>query len=136
MKMPEPENESEAPFLGNRDQEGHYKGKKNCYTMTILLLSQLAQCQTQRESLSLWCLQEEKENPRWTSSFPSIMEHFLGGARGPYLMGFETEQDPMVLHPWCPLLAFCLQKNFSQGISLIREVRKCRSKEKQSNKTK
>ena len=34
-----------------------------------------------------------------------------------------------------PLLAFCLWKNFSQRISLIREVRKCRSREKQSNRT-
>ena len=48
----------------------------------------------------------------------------------------ETEQDPMVLvglppTPWpCPLPAFCLQKNFSQRICFIREVRTCRSKGK------
>ena len=41
---------------------------------------------------------------------------------------------------WSPskssLPAFCLWKNFSQRISLMREVRKCRSKEKQSYRTK
>ena len=31
----------------------------------------------------------------------------------------------------CPQSVFCLWKNFSQKISLIREVRKCKSKEKQ-----
>ena len=36
----------------------------------------------------------------------------------------------------CPPPAFCLWKNLSQRISLIREVRKCRSKGKQSSKTK
>ena len=30
--------------------------------------------------------------------------------------------------PQCPLPAFCLWKNFSQRISLIREVRTCRNK--------
>ena len=45
----------------------------------------------------------------------------------------ETEQDPMVhphptpQRPPCPLPAFCLLKNFSQRISLIREVRRCGS---------
>ena len=54
----------------------------------------------------------------------------------------ETEQDPMVhphptpQRPPCPLPAFCLWKNFSQRISLIREVRKCRNKRKQSKETK
>ena len=47
----------------------------------------------------------------------------------------EKEQDPLVLPPPCPQPAFCLCKNFSQRISLIREVRKCRNKGKQSNKT-
>ena len=47
----------------------------------------------------------------------------------------ETEQDPLVLTPMS-LPAFHLWKNFSQRISLIREVRKHRSKEKQSNRTK
>ena len=38
----------------------------------------------------------------------------------------------MVLAPPCPPPAFCLWKNFSQRISLIREVRTCRHKGKQS----
>ena len=50
--------------------------------------------------------------------------------------GIETKQDPMVLIPLCLQSAFCLWKNFSQRISLNREVRKCRNKGKQSNKTK
>ena len=33
-------------------------------------------------------------------------------------------------HPPCPLPAFCLQKNFSQRISLIREVRKMQKQRK------
>ena len=49
-----------------------------------------------------------------------------------YQTGSETEPDSMVLPP-CPLPDFCLQKNFSQR-SLIREVRKCRNKGKQSEK--
>ena len=54
----------------------------------------------------------------------------------------EMQWDPMVLPPpppalpSCSLPAFCLRKNFSQRVRLIREVRKCRSKEKQSNRTK
>ena len=44
----------------------------------------------------------------------------------------EMEQDPIVLAPSCPLPAFCPWKNFSQRISLIREVRKCRNKGKES----
>ena len=45
----------------------------------------------------------------------------------------ETEQDPVVhphptpRRPPRPLPAFCLLKNFSQRISLIREVRRCGS---------
>ena len=46
------------------------------------------------------------------------------------------EQDTVVLPPSCSLPAFGLYKNFSQSISLIREVRKCRSKGKQSNRRK
>ena len=43
----------------------------------------------------------------------------------------ETEQNPMVLPRGpCPLPASCLWKNFSQRISLIREVRKYRNKGK------
>ena len=38
--------------------------------------------------------------------------------------------------PPCPLPAFCPWKNFSQRISLIREVRTCRNKGKQSKETK
>ena len=37
--------------------------------------------------------------------------------------------------PPCPLPAFCLWKNFSQRIRLIREVRICRNKRKQSKET-
>ena len=53
----------------------------------------------------------------------------------------ETEQDPMVLPlpsppPHVPCLPFVCRKNFSQRISLIREVIKCRNKGKQSNRTK
>ena len=49
----------------------------------------------------------------------------------------KTKQDPMVLTPPpCLLTAFYLHENFSQRISLIREVRTCRSKGKQSNRTK
>ena len=44
----------------------------------------------------------------------------------------ETEQDPTVLAPH--VLHLC--KNFSQRISLIREVRKYRNKGKQSKETK
>ena len=47
----------------------------------------------------------------------------------------EMEQDPIVLAPSCPLPAFCPWKNVSQRISLIREVRKCRNKGKQSKET-
>ena len=36
----------------------------------------------------------------------------------------------------CPLPAFCLWKNFSQRISIIREVWMCRNKGKQSKETK
>ena len=38
-------------------------------------------------------------------------------------------------HP-CTQPAFCLWKNFSQRVSLIREVRRCRNKGKQSKETK
>ena len=48
----------------------------------------------------------------------------------------EMEQDPMVFAPPCPQLAFCLWQNFSQKISLTREVRRHRSKEKQSSRIK
>ena len=44
----------------------------------------------------------------------------------------ETEQDPTVLIPH----ALCLPETFSQRTSLIREVRKCRNKGKQSQETK
>ena len=53
----------------------------------------------------------------WTTA------HFWNGA-GPY--------GPC---PPCPLPAFCLWKNFSQRICLIREVRICRNKGKQSKET-
>ena len=47
----------------------------------------------------------------------------------------KTEQGPVAPHALlpCPQPAICLWKNFSQKISLIREVRKCRNKGKQSN---
>lgn len=38
--------------------------------------------------------------------------------------------------PPCPLFAFCLWQNLRQRVSLIREVRKCRNKGKQSKETK
>ena len=48
----------------------------------------------------------------------------------------EMEQDPMGLPLLpCPQPAFCLWKNFSQRISVIRGVGKYRSKGKQSKKT-
>ena len=48
----------------------------------------------------------------------------------------ETEQDPKVLVPHVLCLPFFCGKNFSQRTSLIREVRKCRNKGKQSQETK
>ena len=46
----------------------------------------------------------------------------------------ETEQDPMVLSH-C-ILHLTLWKNLNQRITLIKEMRKCKNKGKQSNKTK
>ena len=50
----------------------------------------------------------------------------------------KTEQGPVAPQPPppCSQIAICLWENFSQKISLIREMRKCRNKGKQSNKTK
>ena len=48
----------------------------------------------------------------------------------------EMEQHPMVLPRSCPPSAFCLWKNFNQRISFIREVRKYKSKGRQSNRIK
>ena len=54
----------------------------------------------------------------------------------------ETEQDPMGLSQNRPptMSSVCLlsvsKKNFSQRINLIRKVRRCRKKGKQSSKTK
>ena len=58
-----------------------------------------------------------------------------------------TSRDDEIIYFWnqvgpygpfllCPCPAFCLWKNFSQRGSLIRDMRKCRSKEKQSDRTK
>ena len=48
---------------------------------------------------------------------------------------FWNRAKPYGLCPPCPQPAFCLWKNFSQRISLIRDLRKCRNKGKQSTKT-
>ena len=51
--------------------------------------------------------------------------------------GTDMAQDTMVLAPPpCPQPAFCLWKNFSQRVSLIKEVKKCRKKGKPSKETK
>ena len=52
------------------------------------------------------------------------------------LLLLEVEQDAVVLPPARPPPAFCPWKNFSQSISLIREMRDYSNKGKQSNKTK
>ena len=47
----------------------------------------------------------------------------------------KTEQGPVAPQPPppCSQIAICLWENFSQKISLIREMRKCRNQGKQSN---
>ena len=55
---------------------------------------------------------------------------------GDAIRDFGNGAGPCGLCPPCPQPSFCLWKNFSQGISLIREVRKCRNKGKPLKETK
>ena len=48
----------------------------------------------------------------------------------------KIEQDPMVYASHVLSLPFVCEKTLAKKISLIREMRKCRNKGKQSNKTK
>ena len=91
-----------------------------------------------QHSENIWAPKEgEKPPKRGTISrlWISVKQWINFGIRMSLSTGME--QDPLVFaHSPCSWPAFCLWENFHQYMCLIRELRKCRNKEKQSKETK